>query len=48
MSPFFYLFLAYAMIWLALGLYLFLMNRKIARVEGDLRELRRRLEREEG
>jgi len=45
MTPYQYLFLAYGLIWLTLGIYLFLLNRRIRRVQGDLRELRRRLER---
>lgn len=46
MTPFHYLFLAYGLVWLSLGVYLFLLGRRIGRVQGDLQELRRRLERE--
>jgi CcmD family protein len=46
-SPFGYLVLAYALIWAALALYVFLLNRRIRRVHGELEELRRRLGRSE-
>jgi len=45
MSELMSLYLAYGLIWLVLGTYLFLLNRRIHRVQGDLRELRRRLDR---
>jgi len=43
LSPFQYLVLAYALIWASLAVYLFSLNRRIARVRGEVDELRRRL-----
>ena len=40
--------LAYGAIWLVLAIYLLLLTQRISRVQGDLRELRRRLERNPG
>jgi len=42
------LYLAYGLIWLVLGIYLLLLSRRLRRVQGELRELRRRLEHERG
>ncbi len=39
-----YLVLAYALIWAALAFYLFTLGRKVARLRGELEELRRRTE----
>jgi CcmD family protein len=43
MTPFGYLLLAYALIWAALAFYLFHLGRRVARLRGELDELRRRL-----
>lgn len=47
MSRFQYLTLGYGLIWLSIGVYLFLMNRRIARVKTEIDELRRRLSRDD-
>jgi CcmD family protein len=47
MTRFQYLVLAYALIWIALGIYLFLMNRRISRVHEEIEELRDRIRRED-
>ena len=44
MTPFHYLFLAYALIWLTVGFYVLALHRRIGKVQGDLQELRRRME----
>ncbi|MBK8230105.1 MAG: CcmD family protein [Candidatus Eisenbacteria bacterium] len=43
MSRFFYLTLGYGLIWVSIGVYLVLMQRRIDRVRGELAELRARL-----
>jgi HAMP domain-containing protein len=45
MTRFQYLVLGYGLIFAVLGIYLFLLNQRIARLTGVLEELRRRLER---
>jgi CcmD family protein len=42
MTPFGYLLLAYALIWASLALYLFVLGRRVARLRGELDEVRRR------
>jgi CcmD family protein len=46
MTPFHYLWLAYGFVWAMLGLYLFLLGRRVARMRGELEELKRRLARD--
>ncbi|MEZ4648918.1 MAG: CcmD family protein [Candidatus Eisenbacteria bacterium] len=43
MSPLQYLGLAYAFIWVGLGLYLFGLGRRIDRVRGEIEELNARI-----
>lgn len=40
-----YLTLAYALVWIGLGIYMIQLNRRIQRVHGDIIELRERMDR---
>jgi CcmD family protein len=48
MTRFQYLVLAYGLIFAVLGVYVFLMSRRISRLRGTLEELKRRLEKGDG
>jgi CcmD family protein len=45
MTSMHYLTLAYALVWIGLGIYMIQLNRRIQRVHGDIVELRERMDR---
>ncbi len=46
MTRFYYLTLGYGLIWLSIGVYVFLMQRRIDRVSAEIAELRARVGRD--